>query len=209
MARRSIGFACLFAGLTLAACEPAPPPPPPGGQAAEDSARVALLLAAASVALPPPGVVPATLPAPGSDAARLIVKYCATCHELPAPSAHSTTDWPSVMRRMWLRMELMDSTFHVPVPTPAERMIMLRYMVDNAMLVAITPLPPGPGHELFTSTCNRCHELPDPRQHSPADWATVVTRMRQHMEQMLRYSPTQQEVQTLVLYLERASRRGA
>jgi cytochrome c5 len=206
MSRRSIGLAGLFATMSFAACEPAPPPLAGGGQAAEDSARAALLLAAASVALPPPGVVPAQLPSPGSDAAKLVVQYCTGCHELAPPSSHSATDWPGVMRRMWLRMERIDSSFGIPVPTPAERMTMLRYMLDNALLVATTPLPAGPGNELFTSTCARCHELPDPRQHSPADWAAVVTRMRQRMETMLRFSPTQAEVQQLVLYLEQASR---
>lgn len=206
MSRRSISLTSLFATLALGACEPAPPPATGGGQAAADSARAALLLAAASVALPAPGVVPAQLPSPGSDAAKLIVKYCTGCHELAPPSAHSTTDWPSVMRRMWLRMERVDSSFGIPVPTPAERVIMLRYMLDNALRVASGPLPAGPGQELFRVTCSRCHDLPDPRQHSPADWGAVVIRMRQRMETMLRHSPTQPEVQQLIMYLEQASR---
>jgi cytochrome c5 len=205
MSRRSISLVALFATLSLGACAPAPPPQSGGGQAAEDSARAALLLAAASAALPPPGVVPAMLPSPGSDAAKLIAKYCMGCHELAPPSSHSTTDWPGVMRRMWIRMERVDSAFGIPVPTPAERVIMLRYMLDNALLVASSALPPGPGSELFSATCSRCHALPDPRQHSPADWPAVVIRMRQRMETMLRQSPTQGEVQQLILYLERAS----
>lgn len=206
MSRSWMGLASVVGLAVVVACQP-PAPVAAGGQAAEDSARAALLLASASVALPPAGVVPAMLPSPGSDGAKLAVQYCTTCHGLPLPSSHSTTDWPGVMRRMWLRMELLDSSFAVPVPTPAERMVMLRYMQDNALMVAMTPLPTGPDGDLFRTTCSRCHELPDPRQHSVADWATVVTRMRQHMESILRQSPTQAEVQRLVLYLEQASRR--
>jgi len=206
MSRSWTGLAIVVGLSVVAGCE-RPAPASGGGQASQDSARAALLLASARVALPPVGVVPAMLPAPGSEGAKLVGQYCTKCHALPLPSSHSTTDWPVVLRRMWLRMELLDTSFAVPKPTPTERMVMVRYMQDNAFMVATSPLPPGPGADLFRTTCSRCHELPDPRQHSASDWATVVTRMRQHMESILRQSPTQAEVQQLVLYLEQASRR--
>src|SRR6266511_4527675 len=79
-----------------------------------------LLLAAASIALPPEGVAPGDLPEPDSRGAQLVAKFCAQCHALPAPTQHSATDWPSVVRRMWLRMEWLPDSLGVQVPADAE-----------------------------------------------------------------------------------------
>lgn len=203
MSRGQSSLAVFCSVLSLAACQPAPTPPAEGGQAPDS---VNLLLAAASVALPR-GTTPAMLPAPGSDGARLVTQYCTLCHGLSAPSSHSATDWPIVLRRMWLRMDLLDSAYHVPIPTQAERVIMLRYMLDNALRVTDGPLPSGPGQESFVRTCGQCHDLPDPRQHSPEDWVSVVTRMGQRMETILQRRPAGPELQQIILYLEGASRR--
>lgn len=166
-----------------------------------------LILASSMVALPPPGTAPEDLPDPESDGAALLRKYCTACHALPSPQTHSATDWPVVLRRMWLRAEGVSDQFDVPVPTSAERITLLNYLLDHALKVSNSGLPPGAGRELFSSTCDRCHELPDPSQHSSNDWAAVVIRMRQHMVQMLRESPPQSQIQEIILYLERASTR--
>ncbi|HEX9579991.1 MAG TPA: hypothetical protein VF970_02715 [Gemmatimonadales bacterium] len=187
--------------LAVMACQPAQQE---SAGAADASSH--LLLASASVALPPPGMGPGSLPLPGSEGAALVAKYCSMCHAMPTPSLHSATDWPSVLRRMWLRMERVDTTFHVPVPTPGERVAMLQYMLNHAIKVAGTPLPTGPGYDAFTGTCARCHELPDPRQHSASDWVAVVRRMGQHMQDILSQPLAQSDLQAIVLYLERASR---
>ena len=81
-----------------------------------------LLLAAANVALPPPGITLADLPDPNSPGAKLIGTYCGQCHNAPSPQMHSATDWPSVARRMWLRMELLPPTLGVKTPTLGERL---------------------------------------------------------------------------------------
>ncbi|HXV85642.1 MAG TPA: hypothetical protein VD793_03030, partial [Gemmatimonadales bacterium] len=145
-------------------------------------------------------------PQPGGPGAGLVVQYCSACHALPTPALHSATDWPSVLRRMWLRMERVDTTFHVAVPTPAERVVLLQYMLDNAIKVSSAPLPQGAGRDVFTATCATCHELSDPRQHSAADWVAVVRRMGQHMQDILNRPLAQGDLQSIVLYLERASR---
>jgi hypothetical protein len=105
-------------------------------------------------------------------------------------------------------MERVDTAFHVPVPNPAERVAILDYMLNNAIKVVETPLPAGAGRDPFVNTCGRCHELPDPRQHSAADWVAVVRRMGQHMQDILGQPLAQPDLQAIVLYLEAASRRG-
>jgi hypothetical protein len=106
---------------------------------------------------------------------------------------------------MWLRTEGVAEEYDLPVPDPRARVIILNYVLDNALVVSRSELPGGPGRDLFTSNCARCHELPDPSQHSSNDWPAVVIRMRQHMVQMLGRSPSQSDVQEVILYLERAS----
>ncbi len=169
-----------------------------------------LLLAAANIALPPPGVTVGDLPDPGSRGSLLMAKYCAQCHALPAPSAHSATDWPGVARRMWLRMEWLPPSLGVAVPTMAERYVMLDYLIANALKVSGASLPPGRGREDFATVCSRCHALPDPRVHSPEDWPTVFARMERNMERMKVAGPVGPQTTDLLLYLQMvAGRRQA
>jgi cytochrome c5 len=186
----------------LAACSPTPAPP--AGQQGS-TATQNLLLAAASVALPS-GISAVELPDPQSKGAELVAKYCGQgCHGIPAPASHAQSDWPVVLRRMWLRMGKIDTTFHVAVPDDAERTVMLEYFLAYAFQVTSGNLPDAPGKERFTATCSQCHALPDPKQHSAQDWVAVVRRMNVHMEKMLRTVLSQDEMQRIVLYLGRAS----
>ena len=170
--------------------------------AAELSRSERLLLAAATIGLPPAGVAPGDLPDPTSRDAQLVVKYCAQCHSLPAPTAHSATDWPSVARRMWLRTEWLPESLGVRVPTNAERYEMLQYLTGNALKVSGTTLPEGRGREAFSQICSRCHALPDPRVHSKADWAIVFARMERNMERMKVAPPTAQQTEQILDYLQ-------
>lgn len=154
------------------------------GQSADPSRarHDALLLASAKVALPPEGFSSAQLPEAGSDGATLLVEHCTACHALPNPLTHSAADWRQVARRMWLRIEGLSPDLGVPVPSPAERIVLLRYLAAHALRVSSSALPPGPNRALFVATCGRCHELPDPRTYAPEDWVAVVERMRTRME---------------------------
>ncbi len=165
-----------------------------------------LLLASARVALPPVGFSAADLPDPESPAAQQVARYCTACHALPSPQSHSATDWPGVIRRMWLRMDLINPSFEVPIPNGAERLVMSEYLVDNALRVRTSGLPAGAGRDLFVSTCSRCHELADPSQHSAEDWAGVVRRMQGHMEGMLGEFMSQDDSRQITAYLQTASR---
>jgi cytochrome c2 len=107
---------------------------------------------------------------------------------------------------MWLRTEGVAEDYNLSVPDPRARVVILNYVLENALVVSRAELPPGAGRAVFARECARCHELPDPGQHSPDDWAAVVIRMRQHMVQMLGQSPSQSDVQEVILYLEQVSR---
>jgi cytochrome c5 len=54
----------------------------------------------------PPGVKPGDLPAPGSEGAKLVARYCVQCHSLPSPTMHSAAEWPGVADKMFQRMSM-------------------------------------------------------------------------------------------------------
>jgi len=167
-----------------------------------------LLLASAKAALPPPGLTPADLPDPQLEGAQALGQFCTACHNLPAPTFHAATDWPRVLRRMWLRMELLPPGLSVPVPSEQQRQAMVNYLISHALQVSGTALPEGAGRATFSRMCSRCHALPDPRQHSTADWPSVVLRMEQRMDQMKVDRPAQGQVSEIILYLQETSRRA-
>lgn len=175
--------------------------PPPGRVGDRD----ALLLASAKVALPPPADPAIDLPDPTSEGAQLVGRYCTACHAVPTPQIHSSTDWPRVARRMWLRIDGLPEGLPVPRPTGAERTMMLRYLIANALRVSGAALPVGPGRAEFAAVCSRCHELPDPRSHASEDWLAVVARMGERMDSMLGTALAANQQSDIVRYLAAAS----
>lgn len=176
----------------------------PADQAAALTPSDALILASAKVALPPEGLSPADLPDPQSAGAQELQHFCTACHALPSPTSHSATDWPAVVRRMWLRMGRLQG-YTVPVPETGDRIVMLEYLMNNALKVSAQDLPDAPGRDRFEALCSQCHELPDPKQHSAADWLVVVRRMGTHMSDLLGQTLTGEDLEAVVQYLERAS----
>ena len=161
-----------------------------------------LLLLATKVALPPDDFEAVDLPDPSTTEARLLVKYCAQCHGIPAPSMHSAADWPSVARRMWRRMERLPDSLAVGVPGVGERARLLDYILGNSLQVSGASLPIGQGRREFAEVCSRCHALPDPWVHSPQDWPAVFMRMERNMERMNVIPATSEEATRILLYLE-------
>jgi cytochrome c5 len=195
------------ATLALAACGPDSRPTaqaPVGGTAAL-SRGDRLLLVAATVALPPDWIGPTDLPDANSRGARLVVAYCRQCHSLPTPRAHGASDWPVVVRRMWLRMEGLPDSLRVEVPTPAERADILQYLTANALKVNTGPLPPGKGREAFVTMCSRCHAAPDPAMHSKEEWPVVIARVERNMKRMNVAQPTGMESEDILAYLQAAA----
>ena len=158
---------------------------------------------AAEIALPP-GLPAESLPEPDSPGARLLVQYCTQCHALPSPSMHGPADWPSVARRMWVRIDMMAGALGIQTPSTAQRAELLDYLEKHALHVAAT-LPPGPGKAAFVEVCSRCHDLNDPRMHTPPDWPVVVMRMEKDAEIMKVRGITHGEAVQIISYLQAAS----
>src|SRR6266704_603178 len=145
----------------------------------------------------PPTFESQQLPQPKSRGARLVVRYCVQCHNLPNPAMHHAAKWPAIFERMVVRMqgrgnlgELMyEMMAGVEAPTVAEAEILLAYLqkysqraLDPRRYPAIN-LPEG---RSFKLACQQCHVLPDPRRHTASEWPAVVTRMEKNMEWMNR-----------------------
>jgi len=163
------------------------------------------LLEAANILLPP-GVAPESLPEPTAQGAKILGQYCTQCHALPSPSMHGPIDWTIVLRRMWVRIDMMAGSLGVQIPSTAERSLLLAYLQKHALKVAEN-LPPGPGKEQFVATCSRCHALADPKVHSPPDWPVVVMRMERNMEKMHVSGVSRPQAEQIVTYLQAASNR--
>lgn len=203
-------FARYVAALVPAAilsCGQAERDEAPASGTEESSAQDELLLAATRIALPPAGLTPTDLPEPDSPGARLLAEYCGQCHAIPAPSAHSATDWPGVTRRMWLRMDWLPAESGVRVPQSQERFVLLDYLTRHALTVREASLPEGPGRTEFERVCGQCHALPDPRVHSAQDWPTVFLRMERNMERMQVRPPGNAEANAVLTYLQSVSAR--
>jgi mono/diheme cytochrome c family protein len=182
------------------------PPSAEGAQNPSLSLQERRLLTAATIALPPEGLAPESLPDPTSRGAQLLASYCTQCHALPSPASHGAMDWPGVLRRMWVRIDMMQGELGVRIPQAGERTQLLEYLIANAIQVPRV-LPAGAGRAEFEALCSRCHTLPDPRIHSPPDWPAVVLRMERNMERMRVRGLTPAEAQQIVTYLQAASRR--
>ena len=137
------------------------------------------------------------LPAPKSRGARLLVRYCVQCHNLPNPAMHHAAKWPAVFERMVVRMrgkgnmgELMQEMMAgVQAPTQQEAGALLAYLRKYGQ----RPLDPKRYPEVnqregqsFRLACQQCHVLPDPRRHTVSEWPAVVARMEKNMEWMNR-----------------------
>ena len=207
----SVWKVCIGLGVFLTACQQQEAKPAASGQPVVTIGGVndQLITAAAMVALPPPGISPSDLPDATSAGAKNVAEFCSQCHNIPSPAAHSATDWPSVARRMWLRMELIPASTGIKVPTIQQRQVLLNYLLDNSLKVSGSTLPEGAGRSTFAETCSRCHALPDPHQHSAADWPAVVLRMGQRMDQLKVNRPTPAETQSIVAYLSQVSKQKA
>lgn len=145
----------------------------------------------------PPTFEAAQLPERQSPGARLLVRYCVQCHNVPNPAMHHAEKWPSIVDRMVYRMQgrgnmgelMVDMMEGVKVPAQDEIRALIAYLQRNAQ----KPLDPKrypevnrPSGEAFRLACNQCHVLPDPKRHTAAEWPSVVARMQKNMQWMNR-----------------------
>ena len=179
--------------------------------------------AVADSAFLPPGIPASDLPAADSPGAQLVTRYCSQCHGIPSPASHSAADWEPTLRRMLVHMErghhmrgmggmmrrgMGMSTMHAGVPTEEERRTILAYLQAHSLRAIAADSIPDAGAAsatLFARTCGRCHALPSPAQHSPAEWAAVVARMRGNMLRFKVDTISDETARDIVAYLERAA----
>jgi cytochrome c5 len=160
-------------------------------------------VASLGTGLPPSGFEASDLPEPRSTGAGLLQAYCVQCHWLPTPQMHSAMEWPILLRRMALRMSLLEKRVQGPflervggealrsavtfrsVPTADQLDSLQAYLTRNALPVAKSgEIPAGAEAALFRTRCTVCHQTPSPRAHTAAGWGEVVPRMQQNMRLM-------------------------
>jgi hypothetical protein len=145
----------------------------------------------------PPTFAAAELPEPGSEGARLTLRYCVQCHNLANPAMHHAAKWPTVVERMVLRMEgrgnmgtlMSEMMAGVKAPREDETRTIVAYLQEHAQTPLDTQRYPEvnrPSGEAFRLACNQCHVLPDPKRHTADEWPKVVARMQENMEWMNR-----------------------
>ena len=153
------------------------------------------------------------LPERRSRGARLVVRYCVQCHNLPNPAMHQAAKWPAIFERMVVRMrgkgnlgELMqDMMAGVEAPSVDEATVLLAYLQKHGQ----RPLDPKkypavnlPEGQSFKLACQQCHVLPDPQRHKASEWPAVVARMEKNMERMNRVVGNQPDPRDIQLKVE-------
>ncbi len=86
--------------------------------------------------LPPPGLKQEHLPESDSFGAKLLVRYCTQCHDLPAPGLHALDEWPAVVERMNKRMQTMGNQGmmqDIRSPSASELQSILSYLQKHAL----------------------------------------------------------------------------
>ncbi|CUB07480.1 hypothetical protein [Tepidiphilus thermophilus] len=157
----------------------------------------------------PPGVDPALLPEPHSAGARILEYYCTQCHNLPGPGMHTAAEWPQVLGRMNMRMQMMSGMMGVAAPNSAELDILLDYLQKHAQQpidAAEFPDLNTRAGQAFGTICAQCHALPDPRQHTEQEWPAVVGRMRGHEAAMGKFVPDKTTTAEIIDFLRRHGR---
>jgi cytochrome c5 len=177
----------------------------------------------------PSGIEPGDLPDSSSEGAKLVVKYCAQCHDLPSPLMHTANEWPGITERMFNRMSMcsrmsgtgmmgkmggmemggMMGMMNIAAPSAKEQGVIVAYMKAHSLKSIGPGMLPSPGSKgamLFAATCTQCHALPDPRQHSAQEWPGVVARMQRNMASMGKTVPDASTLRLITEFLEAASR---
>jgi cytochrome c2 len=150
----------------------------------------------------PPAFEAQGLPEPDAEGARLTLRYCVQCHNLPNPAMHHAAKWRGIVERMVKRMQgrgnmgtlMAEMMAGVKAPGAEETGLLLAYLRKHSQV----PLDPkrypevaAASGEAFRLACSQCHVLPDPRRHTAPEWRAVVARMQENMEWMNRVVASQ------------------
>ena len=157
----------------------------------------------------PPGLMPEQLPDAGGQAALLMQNYCTQCHELPGPGRHTAEEWPQVLDRMLVIMDVADRfgglLGDIKTPSSSERDQLRNYLVLHA-LKPLAQTPQGAGANAFENHCSACHVLPDPAQYG-VDWSGLIKRMLRTMQVMKYAPPSADSMMQIQLYLQNNKNR--
>jgi cytochrome c5 len=154
----------------------------------------------------PPGVEPEDLPDPDSRGAKLLVRYCSQCHNLPSPAMHAAAEWPGIAERMFYRMDRMSGMMGVESPSPEDRTAIVDYLEAHAMASVPAAALPGAGSpeaSLFKQFCTQCHALPDPKSRTPSEWSAIVEKMQANMKTMNKKTMTEAQQTEILGYLDK------
>lgn len=158
------------------------------------------------------------LPDPTSEGAVAFKRYCMQCHVLPSPMAHTAAEWDASLDRMVHRMRMMGREKASPwgkwmpaIASPSEADVahLRGYLKKNALKPApetLAPTEKGPGGERFAQVCSQCHALPDPAQHTAAEWPEVVSRMHVNMRRMGVAPPEEDDRAQILAFLTEHAR---
>lgn len=162
-----------------------------------------------------PAIDAAALPAAGSTGAKLMATYCTQCHNLPSPAMHSRDDWPTILDRMFRRLDMMERWssrwMRVKAPSGEEKQQLAGYIAAHAMRPydpAASSQPDLPESAMFRNTCGQCHGLPDPTQHTAGEWPGVVARMNIHANNMNKPMPNEAGIEGIVRFLRANARKS-
>lgn len=157
----------------------------------------------------PPGIKPESLPERNSQGAKLLIRYCTQCHDLPSPYMHAAEEWPIITRRMFARMSMMSGMqgmgmMNIENPSVEEQQAIVEYLEAHS-LKSIAPMEiPDSGSEgaiLFKDKCSQCHFLPEPKFHTVKEWPAVVERMQGNMRSMGKTVIADNEKKSITNYL--------
>ncbi|MDW3094694.1 MAG: hypothetical protein R8G33_03375 [Gammaproteobacteria bacterium] len=156
----------------------------------------------------PQGILPTLLPDNPSEGAQTLIKNCAQCHGLPAPGLHTAQEWPSVVQRMKMHISWSKKWMQINVPDEQELNLITNYLQEHAQTqidaTVHTDLDSETG-KVFSEVCVQCHVLPDPGQHTAAEWPSVVERMLGYMNVQNKQAPNEEQTQMIVEYLQNST----
>lgn len=147
-------------------------------------------------------------PEPNSDGAKLVHKYCGQCHNPPGPGMRTEKEWTSIFWRMYWRSHVMKKEFKTfEVPNYNQGQVMFLYLKEHSLasIKSNDVDKREAGASKYLRICMQCHELPDPKQHAPNEWKSVVQRMKRHMHSMSKAAPNTESTNVLIKYLKKLS----
>ena len=94
----------------------------------------------------------------------------------------------------------------IQAPSAKEQATLLAYLQKHAQMALNKATAKGldtPAGRAFSATCSQCHALPDPVQHTVAEWPAVVLRMRRNMVAMGKPAPPRSTLHAIDAYLRK------